>query len=147
MSTFNFQALQTLSISQEDNPRIDVRDGQLVLTAERNNERIMITAPLNSVMPKAVATTVKTPKQRPQHHKLKGTSLPSSDLRVGETNRNSKLTENDVREMRALAADRDYQKEFKSSHEMYHAIGKVYKVHFTTVYNIVNRNSWKHVKN
>jgi hypothetical protein len=147
MSPFNFQAIQTLAIAKEDNPHVDVRDGQLILTAERNNERIMITAPLASVMPTAVKTTVKAPaRPRRNKSKRKGEELPVTDPRVGENNRLAKLTESDVREIRALAIDEDYQKEFGSMHEMFHAIGKVYGVHFTTAYNIVNRRSWKHVE-
>lgn len=146
MSPFNFQAIQTLAIVKEDNPHVDVRDGQLILTAERNNERIMITAPLASVMPTAVKSTVKAPARSPRNAQ-KGKSLPASDRRVGEKNPLAKLTEEDVREIRALATDSDYQKEFSSMHEMFHAIGKVYGVHFTTAYNIVNRRSWKHVGN
>ncbi len=146
MSPFNFQAIQTLSIVKEDNPHVDVRDGQLILTAERNNERIMITAPLASVLPKAVKNTVKVP-SRSSRIVRKGERLPANDPRVGEKNPLAKLTEEAVREIRALATDKDYQKEFNSMNEMFHAIGKVYGVHFTTAYNIVTRRSWKHVEN
>jgi hypothetical protein len=144
MSPFNFQAIQTLDIVKEDNPHIDVRDGQLILTAERGDARIMITAPLNSVLPKVASTNVRRPARRSKGA-LKTRSLAANDPRVGEGNVLAKLTESDVREIRALAADKDYQKEFKSPSAMYMAIGKAYKVHFTTVYNIVHRQSWKHV--
>ncbi|NBR23507.1 MAG: hypothetical protein EBU08_06995 [Micrococcales bacterium] len=145
MSPFNFQAIQTLDITKEDNPHIDVRDGQLVLTAERGNDRIMIIAPLNSVLPKVDSTTVRRPARRRRRSPIKNQTLPSTDPRVGEGNALSKLTETEVCEIRALAEDPDYRKEFKSPSAMYMAIGQVYKVHFTTIYNVVHRQSWKHV--
>ena len=144
MSPFNFQAVQTLSISKEDSPHIDVRDGQLILTAERNNERIMITAPLNSVLPVASARSIKAPARRGRPAR-RTVAKPATDARVGERNFNAKLTPELVAEMRAVFEDESFRKDFKSMHEMCHAMAEVYKVHFTTVYNIVNKRSWKHI--
>jgi len=145
MSPFNFQAIQTLDITKEDNPHIDVRDGQLVLTAERGHDRIMIIAPLNSVLPKVASTNVRRPARRRRQNPMKNQTLPATDSRVGEKSALAKLTEAEVREIRAMAADKNYRKEFKTPQAMYHALGEVYKVHFTTVYNIVHRQTWKHL--
>ena len=146
MSTFNFQSIQTLAIGKEDSPHIDVRDGQLILTAERNNERIMITAPLNSVLPVASARSVSNTVRRSSRKGRRPIYNPATDCRVGERNHNAKLTPELVAEIRAVAADESFRKDFKSVHEMCHAMGEVYKVHFTTVYNILNNRSWKHIQ-
>lgn len=144
MSTFTFHAVQTLEISQEDNPRIDVQGEQLILTATRGNDQIMITAPLSSVMPQVAHTTVTTPKSR---QKMVKRTRPTSNenRRRGENSPISKLKEADIREIRALAANPAYTRNFSSTFAMIKDLAKIYKVHVTTIYKIVRNEAWKHV--
>lgn len=128
---FDFQAVQTLSITAEDRPNIDVRDGNLVLTATRGNDQIMITAPINSVIPTAKVSKVKTPKNR---RRMSRAGKPLAKL-------NADL----VREIRAKAKDVEFMNQFNSINSAYVALGKEYGVHLTTIYGIINRHSWKNI--
>lgn len=125
---FNFQAIQTLCITAEDRPHIDVKDGNLVLTAIRGEDQIMITAPIKSVIPTAKAASVK----KPQRSARKARPL-------------AKLNADLVREIRAKAADRDFMNQFNSVNAAYTQLAKEYKVHLTTIYGIIQRYSWKNV--
>lgn len=149
MAPFNFSSVQSLDLNPEDNPKIDIRDNQVVITAQRGNERIMITASIPGVSSKVVATTVNTPNREPvkfrHNHPMKGAVLPADDKRTGENNALAKLTAKQVLEIRELAADPDIVKAYGNRTNFCMEIGKVYNVHFTTINNIINRTSWKHV--
>lgn len=125
---FNFQAIQTLRITADDHPNIDVQDGNLVLTATRGEDQIMITAPINSVIPTAKAAAVKKPQSR--FRKPRPLAKLNADL---------------VREIRARAADRDFIGQFNSINAAYTQLSKDYGVHLTTIYGIIRRYSWKNV--
>ena len=126
---FNFQAVQTLKITAEDSPSIDVHDGHLVLTATRNNDQIMITAPINSVLPSVKAAEVKTNKGG----------------KVRRFRPLAKLNPERVRELRTKAADVEFLNQFNSINAAYCKLAKEYNIHLTTVYGVVNRHSWKNV--
>jgi len=128
---FNFQAVQTLKITAEDSPNIDVHDGYLVLTATRNNDQIMITAPINSVLPSVKAVEVKANKKKSKRGRL---FRPLA-----------KLNPERVIELRSKAASPDFMGQFKSVNSAYCQLAKEYDIHLTTVYGIVNRHSWKNI--
>jgi hypothetical protein len=142
MSSFNFHAIQTLEILPEDKPNIDVQNGRLVLTASRGADQIMITAPLNSVVPVAAKTTVKGPRRA----RRRRTFNPVGDRRVGENHKMAKLTEEDVRSIRQLTSNPEYMKGFSSIYGVSKEIAKDLGVHFTTVMKIIEGRSWKHVQ-
>lgn len=151
MSTFDFKSIYSLEISAEDKPSIDVQDGHLILTAERGDDRIMITAPIGSVLPSLTpaVTTVRTgkstPARRRRHNANKGKRLDATHRAVGENSAASKLTEIAVKEMRALAGDEEFVKSFNSRQAMLYDLAKAYNIHWTTVWSILNYKSWKHV--
>ncbi len=141
MSPFNFHAIQTLALEPSDNPNIDVQNGRLVLTASRGEDQIMITAPLNSVVPASVQTTVKAPRRaKRRNHARNHTNHPK-----GENHSLAKLTDANVREIRALAADQAYMSSFASKYAAVREISDAYKVHFTTVAKILDGKTWKHL--
>lgn len=140
MSPFNFQPVQLLELSDADAPSIDVQDGQIILTAQRGEEKIRITAPLRQVLPQVAATAVKMPSR------LKGVQLPGGDKRVGEMNGMAKLNEQAVREIRLMISDPKFMKSFRSRQALYLEIAKAYNVHPGTVKNVIDNVSWKHVK-
>ena len=146
MSSFNFKSIQSLEISSNDNPSIDVRDGRLIITAERDDECIVISAPLAGAIPKVTTTKVKV-EGRPARkaHPLAGRRLPSSDLRTGETNPHAKLTEQQVLKMRELAEDETFRKDFPSQMQICVKLSKMFGIHHSTVNSILNRTSWKHI--
>lgn len=153
MSTFDFKSIYSLEIKEEDSPSIDVRDGHLILTAERGDDRIMITTPINSMMPQVApaVTTVRKVGSKPhatrkrRYNARRGKMLDPSHRSVGENSPASKLTEASVRELRALAKDEDFVKSFSSRQAMLYDLAKAYHIHWTTVWNIINYRSWKHV--
>jgi len=141
MSPFNFHAIQTLALEPSDNPNIDVQNGRLVLTASRGEDQIMITAPLNSVVPAPVQTTVKAPRRaRRRNYSKNHTNHPK-----GENHSLAKLTDENVREIRSLAADASYMASFASKYAAIKEIADAYKVHFTTVAKILEGKTWKHL--
>ena len=139
MTSFNFQSIQSLEISAQDNPTIDVRDGHLVLTAERGHERIMITAPLQGIVPKVSATTVKAPKRR------KISPLLGRSLHKGADNGMAKLNDDLVREIRTLLIDKSFVKSYKNVTAMYTDLSKSYNVSPWAIKNVAEGLSWKHV--
>lgn len=140
MSPFSFHAVQTLEIGPDDCPQIDVQNGRLVLTASRGSDQIMITAPINSVIQPTATTTVKKPRRARRRINS------NQNFRTGENHALAKLTEADVRKIRALAADPSYASQFTSLYTMSKEIAKGLNVHFTTVMKIIEGRSWRHVK-
>ena len=139
MTSFSFQSIQSLEISAQDNPIIDVRDGRIVLTAERGEERIVITAPLQGIMPKVSATSVKTPIRR------KNGPLAGRSLHKGEENGMAKLNDDTVREIRTMLADKNFVEGYRNATAMYAEIAKAYKVSPWAIKNVADNISWKHV--
>jgi hypothetical protein len=140
VTSFNFQSVQTLAISEKDNPVIDVRDNHLVLTAERGAERIMITAPLQSIIPATVVTKVKTPRKN-------GPSpLLGQAMHQGATNGMAKLTDEAVLSIWSFLDDPDFVAGYKSTTAMYKDIAKAFKVSAWAIKNIHCGISWKHIK-
>mgnify|MGYP006277745005 CR=1 FL=1 len=138
MAPFIFESIKSLALSRKDNPSIDIRNDEIVITAERNGERIVITAPLPGAAPVIAQTTVRSPRRR--YARRNSVNVPK-----GEMHRKAKLTEQNVREMRAMAADPSIMREYPNRHQFFCEIGKIYGVHFSTVSKIVNRRSWTHV--
>lgn len=139
MTSFSFQSIQSLEISAQDNPTIDVRDGRIFLTAERNQERIVISAPLQGIMPKVSATMVKTAGRK------KPSSLLGRNLHQGVGNGMAKLNDEKVRDIRTLLADKTFVKEYKNVTAMYAEIAESYKVSPWAIKNVAENISWKHV--
>lgn len=141
MSTFNFESVQLLELAESDQPSIDVHDGQLVLTAQRQGQKIRITAPLQQMLPVPARTTVRMP--RPSR---KGISIPGGEKRQGELNKMAKLTDEAVREIRLMLSDDNFVNSFNSRHAMYTELAKAYNVHYATIGNVAENKSWKHIK-
>lgn len=162
MSSFDFHtktiSIKSLELTATDNPSVQFKDHEVVITAKRGAEQIRIVAHIPDVeesikqlqakviQPVAV-TTVKTPKSstKKENHPLKGKILPSTDRRSGENNHFSKLTIAKVKEIRELSNDSDIMNAYGSRGNFCLEIGKAYGIHPTTVHNIINRISWKHV--
>ncbi len=152
MNSFSFEPVQVLNIKSEDNPKIDVQDGMIVISANRGDDRIIISAPLQSVLPSISVAQTKVRNTSINVHKPKrppaikpGTRLPATHGSVGERSPKSKLKETDIREIRSLAIDPKYTGTFPNRQKMVEDLAKVYRIHWTTVYGIINRKSWKHV--
>jgi hypothetical protein len=155
MNSFIFEPVQFLDIKSEDNPKIDVKDGMLLIHANRNGDRIVISAPLNSVLPSVapVQTKVKNSSSITSQTKVRrvppvkpGSRLPVTHGAVGQNNPLSKLTETDVREIRFMSKDPEYTKGFSSKQQMLYDLAKIYGIHWTTVNGIIKYKSWKHIK-
>jgi hypothetical protein len=145
MAPFNFHSIQTLEISQADSPIIDFKDGRLVLTAVRGDERIMITAPMVNNQPRLTTVTTKTIQPKTTRRKVHRQVLPANDKRVGATNPLSKLNEEKVREILLLLSGKEMRRKYSSAAAFYTEIGKAYGVGHHTICNIDRGVSWKHV--
>lgn len=146
MTTFQFKAVQLLQLGEADNPTIQFEDGTLTISANRDGDQILITTPVPSTtelnklvqLQKPDRLVVKTPRRKPRSYKR---NAPR-----GEDHAKSKLKEEDIREMRVMFRDDQYRKGFGSLYAMYVDIANTYNVHYTTVYKILNGQSWRHVK-
>jgi hypothetical protein len=152
MNSFQFQAMQVLNLSAEDHPTCRIEGHQLTLTATRNGEQIIITAPITNSS-EVMKLTQQQPAMkmpypaRPQLRKSTRRHTVTRDYPRGEQHPKAKLTEQDIKDMREIFADPGYIKSFRSTYEAYIDLAKTYKIHYTTVYKIVNGQSWKHVAN
>ena len=57
-----------------------------------------------------------------------------------------KLTESQVREIKALLADKEYMREFSSEYKAHKELGSVYGVHYMTIKMIACGTTWKHIQ-
>jgi len=142
MNPFDFKTVQHLDITSADSPSMDVKDGHIVLMAERGGARIMITAPLNGIMPRVAKTTVRKPARALSASVA--TSKPRPSVQ-GVNNSMTKLNEAQVKEIRAVAADRDQRRKYGTKIAMYRDLASRYGVHTLTIKNIIDRVSWKHI--
>jgi len=142
MSPFDFKTVQHLDITSADSPSMDVKDGQIILMAERDGARIMITAPLNGIMPRVAKTTVRKPAR--SLPSLISTSKPRPSMQ-GASNSLAKLNEDQVKEIRAVATNRELRRQYKTKIAMYRDLASKYHVHVLTIKNIIDRVSWKHI--
>jgi len=146
MNHFAFQSIQSLQITEEDKPTIDVTDGQLVLTATRGENKIMITAPLDKIIPRPIQTTVNSNfKIGKAYKRTKGKMMPTTCKNVGENNSNAKLNVAKVKEIKMLLSDSSFLDSYPSKTAVYKELGKCYKVNSSCIYQIDNNLTWKHV--
>lgn len=141
MTTFQFKAVQLLQLREADNPTVQIEDGTLTISADRDGDQILITTPVSSTfkLPKQVATPVAIRKVQSKRRYW------SRNSPRGEDHAKAKLKEQDIREMRAMFRDTQYRNSFSNMHALYLDIAKAYNVHYTTVYKIVKGQSWRHV--
>jgi len=142
MTTFNFKSVQLLELADSDQPTIDVQDGQLILTAERDGESIRITAPLKQMLPQVAATTVRMPLPSGR----KGKPIAGGEKRQGELNGMAKLTDAKVREIRLILSETRPGSGRGSRHALFEKLARAYNVHVATIRSIAYNESWKHVK-
>ena len=143
MSPFNFRSVQSLELSNDDNPTVTIKDNILVLTATRGAEQIQITTPIK--FSTVIQNTVTAPVRSRDYSSRKGISIAGGEKRVGEKNKMAKLTDAAVREIRMILADEGMVKKYPSKHALYKDIAKAYGVHMYTIKNVANNISWKHI--
>jgi hypothetical protein len=148
MSPFTFHAIQSLDITEADSPNIDVQDDLLILTATRGVDRIRITAPLSIVVSPATTKSpapAETPKAPIRRRTQYTSAVRTYGFKPGEKSPMAKLKEAEVREIKTLAADQSYINSFRSEHALMKDLAQAYKVHPTTVYQILRGTTWRHV--
>ena len=73
-------------------------------------------------------------KQRKQH------TFPADHVHFAR-----KLTESQVREIKALLADKKFMREFKSEYKAHKELGDAYNVNYMTITMIACGKTWKHI--
>lgn len=146
MNHFAFQSIQSLQITEEDKPNIDVTDGQLVLTATRGGNKIMITAPLDKIIPRPMQTTVNAnPTIGRTYKRARGRMMPTTCKNVGKNNSNAKLSVAKVKEIKLLLSDNNFINSYPSKTAMHRELARCYEVNASCIYQIDNNLTWKHV--
>jgi hypothetical protein len=143
MSPFNFRSVQSLELSNDDNPMVTIKDNILVLTATRGTEQIQITTPIK--FSTIIQNTVTVPVRRRDYSSRKGVPIAGGDKRAGEKNKMAKLTDSAVREIRMILADEGMVKKYPNKSALYQDIAKAYGVHMYTIKNVATHVSWKHI--
>ena len=143
MSPFNFLSVQSLELSNDDNPTVTIKDNILVLTATRGAEQIQITTPIK--FSTVIQNTVTTPVRHRDYSSRKGIPITGGDKRAGEKNKMAKLTDSAVREIRMILADEGMVKKYPNKSALYQDIAKAYGVHMYTIKNVATNVSWKHI--
>jgi len=110
---FTIKQLQVLELKQEHNPKVDVKNDKLIITACINDVETIITVPVDATLSNhAKKPVISKPVSQPKRHYSFSTTIGKS--RQGVLNGMAKLTEDDVREIRQLLADESYANKFES---------------------------------
>ena len=147
MKPLEFREIRKLEICDEHEPTYTIRGGNIVLTATSDNteyELVFPSATLRTMLlqPKAAKVTTHN---NGRHRPRRNMRIKAGDRRVGENSHKAKLTEADVREIRAMAKDKTYMAGFGSKYAAMCDLSKTYKIHVTQIYKIVNNQAWKTV--
>lgn len=147
MKPLEFREIRKLEICDEHEPTYTIRGGNIVLTATSDNteyELVFPSATLRAMLLQPKATKITT-QNIGRHKTRRNVRIKAGDRRVGENSHKAKLTEADVREIRAMAKDKAYMAGFGSKYAAMMDLSKTYKIHVTQIYKIVNNQAWKTV--
>jgi len=147
MKPLEFREIRKLEICDEHDPTYTIRGGNIVLTATSDNteyELVFPSATLRTMLMQPKATKVANQGMR-RHQPRRRMDVKEGDRRIGEKSHKAKLTEADVREIRAMAKDKGYMAGFGSKYAAMLDLSKTYKIHVTQIYKIVNNQAWKTV--
>jgi hypothetical protein len=141
---FSIKQLQVLELTQEHNPKVDVKNDKLIITACINDVETIITVPVDATLSNhAKKPVISKPVSQPKRHYSFSTSIGKS--RQGVLNGMAKLTEDDVREIRQLLTDESYANKFESRARLYADIASAYNVSGSCIMLIDTKRTWKHV--
>lgn len=141
---FSIKQLQVLELTQEHNPKVDVKNDKLIITACINDVETIITVPVDATLNNhAKKPVISKPVSQPKRHYSFSTSIGKS--RQGVLNGMAKLTEDDVREIRQLLADESYANKFESRARLHADIASAYNVSGSCIMLIDTKRTWKHV--
>lgn len=143
------EALSQLDVSNPDHVSVITRDGKMTVSIRKAGSAVTVSMPIQNVFD----TTPVTPTQGApelQPYKAMVTKQVSKDQLLSRPrlvpNPNSKLTEVQVREIKAILADPEIMGKFRGTTHAYNEIGKAYKISGCAVSHIARGISWKHVK-
>ena len=141
---FSIKQLQVLELTQEHNPKVDVKNDKLIITACINDIETIITVPVDATLTNQTKKPVMSkPVSQPKRHYSFSASIGKS--RQGVLNGMAKLTEDDVREIRQLLADESYANKFESRTRLHADIASAYNVSGSCIMLIDTKRTWKHV--
>lgn len=141
---FSIKQIQVLELTREHNPRVDVKNDRLVITACINDVETIITIPVDATLDnKAKKPVISNPSSQPKRQYSFSTSIGKS--RQGIFNGMAKLTEDEVREIRQLLVDKSYANKFESRARLHADIASAYNVSASCIMLIDTKRTWKHV--
>lgn len=153
---FSLKQIQVLEIKEEHNPRIDIKNQTLIITALIDNVDTIIKVPVSATLtsnPEIKSedqsnSTQKVSSYRPAKRRRQYTtvrSMPGGDKRLGEMNGMAKLTKEQVIEIRQILSDESYLRQMGTKTRAYQEIAPLYNVSASCIMLIDTKRTWKHV--
>jgi len=153
---FSLKQIQVLEIKQEHNPKIDIKNQTLIITALIDDVDTIIKVPVSATLTtnsKITSLDQDNPSCKPpsyrfsrrRHHYNAVTAASGPDKRLGEMNGMAKLTKEQVIEIRQLLSDQSYIDQMGSKSRAYQDIAPLYNVSASCIMLIDTKRTWKHV--
>lgn len=149
LQTQPMEALSQLDITNPDHVSVITRDGKMTVSVTKDGAAVTVSLPVRTTFNTNPPTPLQQAPELPPYKALVSKETTRSyPLRRARMvpNPNSKLTEAQVREIKAILADPDIMSKFRGTTHAYNEIGKAYKISGCAVSHIARGISWKHVK-
>ena len=154
MSAFQFQnlSIQTLSLTEKDNPSLVAEADTLILKAQQDGQQLIFKFPASVLVPFMKQTFPSVPKEVEQEVKKpvrligkRGGLKKGTHINMGEENPNHRLTTQEVREIKMMLSDKDFTSRYETNIALCRDIGAAYHVDPTHIYRINRGERWGHL--
>ena len=142
------QDISQLDIVKPDHVSVITDNGKMTVSITKDGAAITVSLPVRNTFD----TTPRPPLQQPELQQKNTTLKVVQGTRDYHSrpaiipNPNSKLTEKQVKEIKAILNDKEIMAKFRGITHAYNEIGRAYKISGCAVSHIARGISWKHVK-
>jgi len=138
------ELLSQLDVASPDHVSVITRAGKVMISVKKDGAEVTVGFPIKD---QVFNTTPRPPLQQPAP-KLMAVIETKGNARKRTKPaqlQNCKLTEADVREIKAMLSDHGIMSKFRSKHQAHIEIGKAYKVSHHAIANIANGKAWLNI--
>ncbi|NBR24442.1 MAG: hypothetical protein EBU08_11865 [Micrococcales bacterium] len=140
----HMELLSQLDVANPDHVSVITRAGKVTISVKKDGAEVTVGFPIKG---QVFNMTPRPPLQQPAP-KLMAVKESQGNVkaRIKPVQfHNNKLTESDVREIKAMLGDHGIMSKFNSRHQAYIEIGKAYKVSLHAIANIAKGKAWSQV--
>lgn len=139
------ELLNQIDVANPDHVSVITRSGRITISVKKDGAEVMVGFPIKD---QVFNTTPRPPLQQPAPKLM---AVKETVVSMGKRTKpvrfhNNKLTEADVREIKAMLCDDGIMSKFRSKHQAHIEIGKAYKVSSDAIANISSGRAWAHIK-